>query len=86
LAIGDGEDDAVFTLIIGGVAYGMSAHVWACGLLLALLFMKLVDLTLGAFTATRRAAVLNSSGLFAAQCRREFLHHGFGPYLTGMLP
>jgi hypothetical protein len=86
LAIGDREDDAVFTLIIGGVAHGMLAQVLACGLLLALLFMNLVGLTSGAFAATARAAVLNSSGLFAAQCRREFLHHGFGPYLTGMLP
>ena len=76
----------MFTLIIGGVAYGMSAHVWACGVLLALLFMNLVDLTLGAFTATRRSPFLSRSGLLAAQCRRESLHHRFGPYLTGMTP
>jgi hypothetical protein len=76
----------VFTLIIGGVADGMLAHVLACGLLLALLFMNLVGLTSGAFAATGRSAVLNTSGLFAAQCRREFLHHRFGPYLTGMSP
>jgi hypothetical protein len=85
LAIGDREDDAVFTLIMGGVAHGMLAHVSACGLLLAL-FMNLAGLTSGAFTATRRSAVLNTSGLFAAQCRRKFLHHRLGFYLPGMSP
>jgi hypothetical protein len=68
----------VFALIIGGVAYGMSAHVSACGLLLALPFMNLVDLTLGAFTAASRSAFLSRYGLFAAQCRRESLHHRVG--------
>jgi hypothetical protein len=73
----------VFTLIIGGVAYGTLAHVLACRLLLALLFMNLVGLTSGTFAPTGRSAVLNSVALFAAQCRREFLHRRFGPYPTG---
>jgi hypothetical protein len=76
----------VFALIIGGVAYGMLAHALACGLLLALLFMNLAGLTSGAFAAAGRSAVMNSFGLFAAQCRREFLHRRFGPYPTGALP
>jgi hypothetical protein len=76
----------VFTLIIAGVAYGMLAHVLACGLLLALLVVKLAGLTSGSFAATGRSAVLNSFGLFVAQCRREFLHRRFGPYPTGALP
>jgi hypothetical protein len=76
----------VFTLIIGGVAYGTLAHVLACGSLLALLFLNLADLTSGAFAATGRSAVLNSVALFAAQCRRDLLHRRFGPYPTGALP
>jgi hypothetical protein len=76
----------VFSLIIGGVAYGMLAHALACGLLLALLFMNLAGLTSGAFAATGRSAVLNSFASFAAQCRREFIHRRFGPYPTGALP
>jgi hypothetical protein len=74
----------VFTLIIGGVAYGMSAHVWACGLLLALLFIILADR--GAFTAAGRFRFLSRSRLFAAQCRPESFHHRVEPYLTGMTP
>jgi hypothetical protein len=55
------EDYAVFTLIIRGVVYGMSA----CGLLHALLLMKLFSLTSGASASTGRSTLLSSLGLFA---------------------
>jgi hypothetical protein len=76
----------VFTLIIGGVAYGMLAHVLAWGLLLALLLMKLVSLTSGASASTGRSTLLSSFGLFAAQSPRAFLHRRFALYPTGTLP
>jgi hypothetical protein len=76
----------VFTLITGGVACGTSAHLLARGGSLALLFMKLVGLSSGAFTETGCFAILNSFGSFAAQCRRAFLHRRSGPYPTGALP
>ena len=76
----------MFALIIGGVACGMLAHVLTCGLSLALLSVKLAGLTSDAFAATGCSAVLNSCGVLAARCHREFLHRRSGPYPTGALP